>query len=234
MNTLSNLLLPDREILLKDYEDDIQRRLDLIVGSTLGSFGAMDKINRFLVSEIAQLKLQVTELELAGFGQANDSDRLRPSIDHVWPSMPVYEAGSDISIGAGIMTFGFHFPEVGDAGAVRRWSGPSTRSGMVALINRAAPLVAEFSNITFIDPSVTIEQVLVDGEQAKPEWSNEGRLRFLIPPLQHSGGPVPTQIAFVVNKCLVVQDVNPQFADKRSVGFCTLGLTLVCHDSHES
>ena len=176
----------------------------------------------------AQLKLQITELELASFGRdrTGTARELAPSIDHVWPSMPTYDAGSHISIGAGVMTFGFHFPEVGQDGTVQRWSGPSTHSGLVALIERSKPLFAGLSSVTFIDPSVEITRVRVDGEEAQFAWTADKSLKFLIPPIEESRGPMATQLAFAVNKCLVVQDVQPQYADNRSVGFCTFGLKL--------
>ena len=228
MEPKTNLSPADRKVLLEDYRADIQRRLDYKAASSENASAASDWVTRFLVSEIAQLKLQVTELELASVRseQSADNDVLRPAIDHVWPSMPTYDVGSRISIGAGVMTFGFHFPELGAGGVVQRWSGPSTRAGLVALINRTAPLFGELSNVSFIDPSVEITRVLIDGEPVKHEWLGEKTLRFLIPPISNTDRPVPTQIAFVVNKCLVVQDVRPQFMDTRSVGFCTIGLTL--------
>ncbi len=228
MEPKSSLSPADRKILLEDYRADIQRRLDHKAGSAESSSAATDRINRLLVSEIAQLKLQMTELELASAraDQSTESDTLRPSIDHVWPSMPTYDVGSRISIGAGVITFGFHFPELGAGGLIQRWSGPSTRAGIVALINRTAPLFGELSNVSFIDPSIEIERVLVDGENVKHEWSNEKVLRFLIPPITTGDGAMPTQIAFIVNKCLVVQDVRPQYQDTRSVAFCTDGLRL--------
>lgn len=228
MEPKSSLSPADRKLLLEDYRTEIQRRLDHKAASAESASAASDRINRFLVSEIAQLKLQVTELELASVRQeqSTHSDVLRPTIDHVWPSMPTYDVGSHISIGAGVITFGFHFPELGAGGVIQRWSGPSTRAGLVALINRTAPLFGELSNVSFIDPSIEIKRVVIDGEPVKHEWLGEKTLRFLIPPISNADGPVPTQIAFIVNKCLVVQDVRPQFLDTRSVAFCTVGLTL--------
>ena len=232
MESKTGLLPADREILLKDYETDIRRRLDQKVGSSTNPLEAIDRVNHFLVSEIAQLKLQVTELELTSIRQdrSHEDDNLRPSIEHVWPSMPIYDVGSQISLGGGIISFGFHFPEMSAGGAVQRWSGPSTRSGLVALINRAAPIIGELLNVSFIDPSVEIIFVAVDGERVKHEWTDKKALRFFIPPIKNSDGPVPTQITFVVNRCLVVRDVRPENLDSRAVGFCTTGLKLMAHD----
>jgi len=228
MESKTSLVPEDRKILLADYEADIQRRLDLLAGSADGALGARESINRLLVSEIAQLKLQITELEMASFRSdpQDHSEQLRPSIDHIWPSMPTYDIGSQISLAAGIVTFGFHFPEFNAGGTAQRWSGPSTRSGLVALINRAEPLLCLMPNISFIDPSVEISSVLIDGERVKHEWPNERLLTFIIPAIRNSDTPVPTQITFLVNKCFVVKDVRPGNLDTRRVGFCAVDIHL--------
>ena len=65
MEPKTNLSPADRKVLLEDYRADIQRRLDYKATSSENASAASDWVTRFLVSEIAQLKLQVTELELA-------------------------------------------------------------------------------------------------------------------------------------------------------------------------
>jgi hypothetical protein len=231
MNSSTGTLLEHYEALINEYRADLERNLDLAAGSASDPFGALDRINRYLLSEIARLKVQLIDVDLRLAQIANGAEtsplRLRP--DNTWASMPVYDAGSLISVGSGVTTFGFHFTEVAGGGFVYRWSGPSTRSGLVALINRSQPLIAETSIIKTIDPRVAITSISVDGEEAQVRSEKENRLRFVIPAVAGAVEPVPTQITFVASECLVISDVRPQFQDSRRVSFNMSGIQLLQH-----
>jgi hypothetical protein len=231
MHNSTGTLLEHYEALINEYRADLERNLDLAAGSASDPFGALDRINRYLLSEIARLKVQLidVDLRLAQIANGAETSPLQIRPDNMWSSMPVFEAGSRISIGAGVTTFGFHYTEVAGGGFVYRWSGPSTRSGLVALIDRREHLIAQTSVIKTIDPRITVTGITVDGEQVQVKRDQDNRLHFLIPAIPDSTEPVPTQIGFTASECLVISDVQPQFQDPRRVSFNMSGIRLMKH-----
>lgn len=201
MNVNTNGLVDYYESLVHEYLQDIERSVHLARSASGDPFGALDRINRVLISEIARLKVQLLDIDLkvAKLGQAGGMSTFTPSSDNYWPATQVYAAGDTISIGSGTTTYGFHFVENTGDGNTHRWSGPSPRCGLVALIDRSESLIVEAPAITFIDDRVTIEQIDIDGEPVVFTLDASERLRFVIPALEKSPVPVMTYISLRLN-----------------------------------
>lgn len=230
MNYSAGSLVEHYEALISEYRADLERSLELAAGSSGDPAIVTDKINRVLIGEIARLKVQLIDLDikLAQITSGAFGTTIRPVTDGAWTkSMPVYDAGDMISIAAGVTTYGFHPAEVSSAARGHRWSGPSTRSGFVAMINRAKPLTAQAIILKILAPKIKFLQVAVDGEAMEFKWESEQLLRFVIPALPEAAGPLPTEISFLTSECVVVAEVQPQYDDQRKVAFSTTGIRLL-------
>lgn len=212
-------LINHYEALVHEYRQDLERNVQLARNASGDPYGMLDRINKVLVAEIARLKVQLLDLDLrVAQGGRADASRFGPAIDGFWPSMPVYSAGDAIQLGAGLTTYGFHMTEANAGGYIHRWSGPSVRSGFVALIDRCEPLVAE-TIVECIDPRVSVEQVDVDGERVAHRWESPGKLRFLIPALPDNPVPAMTHVSLRVSQTFRIMDVKAGSQDARKVGF---------------
>jgi hypothetical protein len=219
MNIKTNGLNEYYVDLVNEYAQDMERSVMLARFSADDPFRAMEKINNALISEVAKLKVQVLDLDLKVAklsGVENLAGTSAPESDNN-AAFSVYGPGDAISLGAGVVTYGFHPIELTDHGYVHRWSGPSTRCGFVALIDRAESLSVS-TRLTLIDESLEIKQVSVDGELVSFKCDKPGDLHFSIPALKKYPVPLMTHVSILLNKTFVVSDIHVGAMDHRRVG----------------
>ena len=213
--------------LIEEYKRDLERNLEQAKHASGDPYQMLERINMFLISEIARLKVQLLDMDIriSRFPEFYGEQPVLPTQAGRRVSMPAYTIGDVIPISSGISTYGFHRIETTMPGLVHRWAGPSNRFGMVVHIVREAPIQAKAFVPSVIAPDIEFLSVEIDNEQVP--WVMQGKnLIFDIPALTTVKGPAATHISFEVNKSPVVKDVKPGSKDTRQVSFAFREISL--------
>lgn len=212
----SSDLLEHYESLVGEYAADLERRLLLAREASGDPYGALERMNGVLVSEIARLKVQLLDLDLKMARlPAVEAPLARPQADPFWPGLPLHGAGDALRLDSGILSHGFHHIEISGNGFSHRWAGPHLTFGLTARIDRSDRLLAEAHVSKSIAPDIRVQQIEVDGEPVQIRETAPGRLRFALP--ARKGCEMPTHIGFRVNRCATVRDVVEGSTDNRRV-----------------
>jgi hypothetical protein len=219
-----------------EFCNDLKRRLEITLHSVSDPFATAALTNDFVVSELAQLRAQMLDLDLRISQIVCDSRKSALLSAATSIAMPkIYGSSETIRMGDPIATYGFYMLEDTKKGHFR-WSGPITNCGLIAHIDRASSISATVPILSLVTPEVTVVDVHVDGEPVAFTLDHPHTLRFQLPALTQGDDLLftPTLFSFTVNKVVRVSDLNPNSADHRAIGIAIQEINLAPTYSAES